>query len=154
MVMEKIIRKRPKVDFREEDVMLAVEVLNKARDVYGFFKYLKEKKDSPFAMVLIKSDTLKESILKEKRESDVFVDLGISYMTLIFLPITNKEESDGFIRRMMSGIKEKSGDFASIVEVKKNADLEETVFELFVDYLMLLKQPLEWRTGQISYHEV
>jgi len=152
--VEKIIKKRPKVDFREADVMLAVEILNKIRDIYAFFKYLKEKKESLFSIVLIKSDTLREVVLKEKRESDVFVDLGMPDMTLIFLPIKNKEESDGFIRRMMSGIKEKSGDFASVVEVTKNADLEETVFALLVDYLMLLKQPEEWRTGQISYNEI
>ena len=152
--MEKIIRKRSRMDFTEVDVMQAVTVLNKARDVYGFFKFLKEKKESPFAMALLKSDTLKETLLKEKRDCDVFVDLGISDINLIFLPIIHKEESDGFIRSMMSGIKEKSGDFASVVEVKKNADLEETIFALLVDYLMLLKQPEEWRTGQISYHEV
>lgn len=148
------IMKRDSVDFREVDVKLAVKVLNKIRDVYCFFKYLKEKKDLPFAMVLIQSNALQETILREKRETDVYVDLDIEDMNLIFLPVTRENESDGFIRRMMSGVEERSGDFASIVEVKKNTDLEEAVFTLLVDYLMILKQPKEWRTGQISYKEV
>jgi len=148
------VMKRDKVDFREVDVKLAVKVLNKIRDVYCFFKYLKEKRESPFAIVLIKSDTLQETILKQKRETDVFIDLDIEDMSLIFLPVTKENESDGFIRRMMSGIEEKSGDFACAVEVKKNVDLEEVVFTLLVDYLMILKQPEEWRTGQISYKEI
>jgi hypothetical protein len=148
------IMKRDSVDFREVDVKLAVKVLNKIRDVYCFFKYLKEKKDLPFAMVLIQSNALQETILREKRETDVYVDLDIEDMNLIFLPVTRENESDGFIRRMMSGVEERSGDFASIVEVKKNTDLEEAVFTLLVDYMMILKQPKEWRTGQISYKEV
>lgn len=148
------IMKRAKVDFSELDVKLITNILNKTRDIYNFFKYLKETRDLPFTMVLIKSDTLKETILERKRETDVFVDLDIEDMNLIFLPITKENESDGFIRRMMSEIKDNSGEFASILEVKKNVALEEAVFPLLIDYLMILKQPREWRTGQISYKEV
>lgn len=152
--MGEIMRNRPKVNFSEADMKLAVNVLNKIRDMYCFFKYLKEKHDSAFAMVLIKSNTLKEFILEQKRESDVYIDLDMEAMHLIFLPVMKKDESNGFINRMISGIEENSGDFASVVEVKKNADLEDTVFTLLVNYLMILKQPVEWRTGQISYKEV
>jgi hypothetical protein len=140
--------------FREVDIKLLIKILNKTRDIYSFFKYLKEKKDSSFTMVLIKSETLRESILKEKRKTDVFVDLDIADMNLLFLPVAKKQENDGLTKRMMSGVQEGSGDFACIVGVQKKADLEETIFTLLVDYFMILKQPLEWRTGQISYKEV
>ncbi len=146
--------KRDKIDFKEVDVKLATMVLDKTRDIYSYFKYLKKERDLPFAIVLIKSDNLKEIILKEKRETDVYVDLDIVDMNLIFLPVTKDNECDGFIRRMMSGINETSGDFAAAVGVKKNVDLEEAVFPLLVDYFTLLKQPTEWRTGQISYKEI
>ena len=146
--------KRDGIDFNEADIELVSIVSNKARDIYNFFKYLKETRDLPFAMVLIKSDNLKETILERKRDTDVFVDLDIEDMNLIFLPITKENECDGFIRRMMSDIKDNSGEFASVLQIKKNVGLEEAVFPLLIDYLMILKQPREWRTGQISYKEV
>ena len=55
---------------------------------------------------------------------------------------------------MMSGIEDDSGDFASIIKVKTNSKLEETVFSLIIDYLMIIKQPTKWRTGQVSYKEI
>lgn len=148
-------RKREKVEFKESDVKLALKILDKIKDAYNFFINLKEIKQSSFTIVLIKSETLRETILNEKRENDVFIDLEIPDLNLIFLlPNSDIDEADGFIRRMMLEIEEKSGDFASVVEVKKDTNLERTVFTLLVDYMMILKQPTEWRTGQISYKEV
>ena len=152
--MKKQANNRVEVDFTEADIKLATTVLNKIRDIYSFFNYLKEKRDLPFAIVLIKSDHLKDLILKEKRKTDVYADLDITGINLIFIPVTKENECDGFVRRMMSGIEEDSGDFASIIKVKKNANLEETVFSLIIDYLMILKQPKKWRTGQVSYKEI
>jgi hypothetical protein len=154
-IMMTDVRKKRKVEFKESDVKLALMILDKIRDAYNFFINLKEIKHSSFTIVLIKSETLRETILNEKRENDVFIDLDIPDLNLIFLlPSSDVDEADGFIRRMMSGIEEKSGDFASVVEVKNDTCLENTVFTLLVDYMMILKQPTEWRTGQISYKEV
>lgn len=148
-------RKKGKVEFKESDVKLALMILDKIRDAYNFFMNLKGINHSSFTIVLIKSETLRETILNGKRENDVFIDLDIPDLNLIFLlPSSDVDEADGFIRRMMSGIEEKSGDFASVVEVKNDTCLENTVFTLLVDYMMILKQPTEWRTGQISYKEV
>ena len=152
--MKEQANKRVEADFTEADIKLATTVLNRIRDIYSFFTYLKEKRGSSFAIVLIKSDNLKETILKEKRKTDVYVDLDITDINLIFLPVMKEEECDGFVRRMMSGIEDDSGDFASIIKVKTNSKLEETVFSLIIDYLMIIKQPTKWRTGQVSYKEI
>ena len=153
--MMKEARKKNKVEFKEADVKLALMIVAKIRDAYNFFINLKEIKNTSFTIVLIKSETLRETILDKKRENDVFIDLDIPDLNLIFLlPSSDIDEADGFIRRMMSGIEENSGDFASAVEVKTDTCIENTVFTLIVDYMMTLKQPTEWRTGQISYKEV
>jgi len=146
--------KRDGIDFNEADIELVSIVSNKARDIYNFFKFLKKTRDLNFAIVLIKSDNFKENILKEKRETDIFIDLEREDMNLIIIPDTKVKECEGFIARIMSRIKEGSGDFSSIVQVRNDIDLEEAIFTLLVDYLNILKQPLEWRTGQVSYSKV
>lgn len=146
--------KRDGIDFNEADIELVYLVSNKARDVYNFFKFLKKTRDLNFAIILIKSDNLKETILKKKRETDIFIDLEREDMHLIIIPDTKEKECDGFTGRLMSGIKEGSGDFSSIVQVRNDIALEESIFTLLVDYLNMLKQPLEWRTGQVTYNKV
>lgn len=154
IMKEGSIIKRDRIDFNEADIKVVSMVMDKTRDIYNFFKYLKEARGLNFAIVLIKSDHLKENILNEKRETDIFVDLGREDMNLIIFPDTKRKECDGFTRRIMSEIEENSGDFASIIQIKKNVDQEEAIFTLLVDYLNILKQPLEWRTGQISYNKI
>lgn len=145
---------RGSIDFNEADIKLVSMVVNKTRDIYNFFKYLKKSRGLSFTIVIIKSDNLKEKILKEKRETDIFIDLEREDMNLVIIPDTKTNGHDGFTRRIMSGFNEGSGDFFSIVQVGNDIDLEEAIFPLLVDYLNILKQPLEWRTGQISFHKV
>lgn len=154
LMKEGSVIERGSIDFNEADIKLVSLVLDKTRNVYNFFKYLKKSRGLSFTIVLIKSDNLKEKILKEKRETDIFIDLERKDMNLVIIPDTKTKGHDGFTRRLMSGFKEGSGDFFSIVQIENNIDLEDAIFPLLVDYLNLLKQPLEWRTGQISFQKI
>lgn len=153
-MQEESMIKKERPGFDKEDIRLICMIISKTKDVYNFFSYLNRSKGLNFAIVLIKSDNLKNKILKEKRKTDIYIDLEREDMNLIILPEKKRKECNGFTRRIMSEIKEGSGDFASILQITKKIDLEEAIFTLLVDYLHIIKQPLEWRTGHISYNKL
>lgn len=145
---------RNKVDFTETEIKFGISVLNEIRDVYNFFAFLKKERGLNFSIILLNSQTLKDTILKNKRETDFYTELKTPGMNLIISPETNYEGSDRFIKRLIKDVSDVSGDFASVVEVKSETSLETALFTLLLDYMNLLKQSKEWRTAQITFKEV
>ncbi|MBD3789922.1 MAG: hypothetical protein IE885_06105 [Campylobacterales bacterium] len=78
--------------------------------------------------MLIDSKNLKNIILKEKRNTDILVDLNIRNLNFILTQETNHYGSNKFIQRLMSNINEESGDCASVIEVINHVKNKELIF--------------------------
>jgi len=149
---------RKKVDFTEDDVVLAMDILNSVEDITDFFMFLKRERGVNFTYILMNSgiDNFKGFLHREKRDTDVIIELEKNRdVNLVICQETDSEGANIFAKRIIEKLMEENGSigsFASILTIN-STDVENRsiIFALVEDYLTLLKQPKEWRGGQMTF---
>ena len=152
---------RKKVDFTESDVLLAMDILNSVEDITDFFMFLKRERGVHFTYILMNSGipNFKKFLDMEKRDTDVVIELvNNPEVNLVICQETNEAGANIFAKRIVASLmeqKESVGSFASILTVdSETATNRSIIFYLVEDYLTLVKQPKEWRGGQMTFKTI
>ena len=152
---------RKKVDFTEDNVLLAMDILASVEDITDFFMFLKRERGINFTYILMNSGIadFKDFLIREKRDTDVVIELqNNSDVNLVICQETDGDGANIFAKRIIEKLMEEKdsvGSFASILTVDTaHAENRTIIFSLVEDYLTVLKQPKEWRGGQMTFKTI
>jgi len=152
---------RKRIDFNESDIMLAMDILESVEDMTDFFMFLKKERGISFTYILMNSgiSNFKEFLIKEKRDTDVIIRLNQnSDINLVICQETDEAGANIFAKRIIGKLLDEHnslGSCASILTVESTDIKNRTIiFSLVEDYLNLMKQPKEWRGGQMTFKTI
>jgi len=149
---------RPKIDYTEENIKLALEIYKKTKDVLDFLLYIQENRNTKLSLILIETDApgFLDILNRKKRKTDMV--FKIDENKGIYMLIAQETDSEGgyiFLERLFSEFKDNENlcSFASLIEVvdvHNHPQRKNIIFHLLDNFLNISSQPRKWKKCQIA----